>query len=147
MERLRKEVKNAGGELKSRMRELEREWWREKINEYETACVQGRLGDMYKCLRKIGTKGKPEARGTTVTVNEFKEHFESVSNERYENDPSVIAEVVRGAKDLRRMRRAKEANDFMNEVPEREEIEEAMKEMSESAPGEDGVRISYIRNE
>ena len=81
-----------------------------------------------------------------MTVDELKEHFESVSNERYENDPSMIAEGVRGAKDLRRMRRAKEANDFMNEVPEREEIEEAMKEMCESAPGEDGVRISYIRN-
>ena len=146
MERLSEEVKNVRGELKRRMKELEREWWGEKINECERACLEGRVGDMYKCLRKIGTKGKPKARGMTVTVDEFKEHFESVSNERYENDPSVIAEVVRGAKDLRRMRRAKEANDLMNEVPEREEIEEAMKDMSESAPGEDGVRIGYIRN-
>ena len=47
VERLREEVKNARGELKGRMRELERDWWREKINECETACVEGRLGDMY----------------------------------------------------------------------------------------------------
>ena len=87
LKRLREEVKNVRGELKRRMKELEREWWGEKINECERACLEGRVGDMYKCLRKIGTKGKPEARGTTVTVNEFKEHFESVLNERYENDP------------------------------------------------------------
>ena len=34
----------------------------------------------------------------------------------------------------------------MNEVPERDEIMKAMKEMQESAPGEDGVRIGYIGN-
>ena len=34
----------------------------------------------------------------------------------------------------------------MNEVPEREEITKAMKELRESAQGEDGVRIGFIRN-
>ena len=34
----------------------------------------------------------------------------------------------------------------MNEEPEEEEIEEVIKEIKDSAPGEDGVRIGYIRN-
>ena len=35
----------------------------------------------------------------------------------------------------------------MNGVFGREEIEEATKEMKESAPGEDGIRICYLREE
>jgi len=57
----------------------------------------------------------------------------------------VMEEVIEGVQDLREDERAKEANEWMNETPEREEIETAMKEMKESAPGEDGVRIGYIR--
>ena len=75
-----------------------------------------------------------------VTVGEFIEHFEEVSRERYEEEPRVIEETVRGATDLREDERAREANNHMNEDPEREEIIEAMKEINESAPGEDGVR-------
>ena len=45
--------------------------------------------------------------------------------------------------DLRQDERARKANEMMNEVPLREEIEDIMKE---SAPGEDGVRIGYIRS-
>ena len=40
---------------------------------------------MYKCLRKIGTRDNPAARLVNITVNEFKEHFEIVSHEIYEN--------------------------------------------------------------
>ena len=41
--------------------------------------------------------------------------------------------------------RAIEANELLNERPEREEIVMAMNEMRDSAPGEDGVRLLYIR--
>ena len=80
-----------------------------------------------------------------LTVDEFKSHFESVSKDRYEESPDVIERAVRGAVDLRNDRRAKEANECLNVVPDSEEIREAMKETRESAPGLDGVRIGYIR--
>ena len=81
-----------------------------------------------------------------LTVDEFKSHFESVSNDRYEERRDVIERAMRGAVDLRNDRRAKEANvQCLNVVPESEEIREAMKETRESAPGLDGVRIGYIR--
>ena len=57
----------------------------------------------------------------------------------------MIERAVRGAVDLRNDRRAKEANECLNVVPESEEIREAMKETRESALGLDGVRIGYIR--
>ena len=53
----------------------------------------------------------------------------------------MIGEV----RDLRGCEKAREANECMNGEFVREEIEEAMKEMRESAPGEDGIRMCYLK--
>ena len=45
------------------------------------------------CLRKIGSRRKPDGRSMNITTNEFKEHLETVSHERYEEVHGVI--VVR----------------------------------------------------
>ena len=47
--------------------------------------------------------------------------------------------------DLRTTQKAKEANNLLSKTPSEEEILEKMKRVQDSAPGEDGVRISYIR--
>ena len=146
VERARESVRSARKRLKRFLKGLERQWWEARIRECQTACAEGRVGDMYNCLRKIGSRDKPAARSMNVTVNEFKEHFERVSKERYEEDPSAIEEAVSRAKDLRGDERAIEANELLNETPEREEIMQAMSDIRESAPGEDGVRIGYIMN-
>ena len=145
-ERARVAVRNARKEVKRFMRRIEREWWTERINECKEACDRGRIGDMYKCLRKIGTKGVKAAESSMISISDFKSHFESVSRERYEEDPSVIESVIERVKDMRMEGRAIAANERMNEMPEREEIVKAMKEMRDSAPGEDGVRLRYILN-
>ena len=109
------------------------------------ASETGKIGKMYKNLRRLGGRDKPAGRSTTVTVKDFKEHFERVSKDRYEEDPRVVNEAVGKATDLRGDPKAREANEAMNEVPEREEILEALKEMRESTPGIDGVRVEYIK--
>ena len=99
--------------MKRFLKGLEHEWWRGGggvIEECEEASVRGRIGDMYKCLRRLGTRERPTARSMQLTVDEFKSHFESVSKDRYEERPDVIERAVRGAVDLRNDRRAKEAN-------------------------------------
>ena len=131
--------------MKRFLKGLEREWWRGVLEECERASARGRIGDMYKCLRRLETRERPDARSKKVTVDEFKNNFESVSRDRYEERPEVIERAVRGALDLRNDSRAKEANEFLNVVPESEAIREAMKETRESAPGLHGVRIGYIR--
>ena len=108
--------------MKRGMSRLEREWWDERIRKCEEACAEGRVGEMYKCLHKIGTKGKPTGIGTTVTANEFKEFFESVMKERYEEEPGEIERAVNEAKDLRQSEKARRANVRMDEVPSEEEI-------------------------
>ena len=49
------------------------------------------------------------------------------------------------ATDLREDRRAQEENEKLNRIPTEAEIMKAIKETRESAPGEDGVRINYIK--
>ena len=80
-----------------------------------------------------------------LTEDEFKNHFESVSRDRYGERQEVIERAVRVAVDLRKDSRAKAANECLNVVPESKEIREAMKEIGESAPELDGVIIGYIR--
>ena len=58
----------------------------------------------------------------------------------------MIASVIERVNDMRMNDRAIAANERMNEMPDREEIVEAMREMKDSAPGEDGVRLRYIVN-
>ena len=145
MENARERVKETRKELKRFMKSIEREWWSERITECKEACERGRIGDMYKILREVGAKDAKAAQSVNIGLNDFKEHFERVSRERYEVEPRVIQEVIENARDLREDDRANEANDLLNEMPEREEIEKAMEEMKDSAPGEDGVRLRYIK--
>ena len=139
--RAKAKVREARKEVRRFTRRLERRWWQERIEECREACDRGRIGDMYKCLQKIGSKGRKAPESSRITVGVFKEHFERVSKDRYEEEPSVIARVVGRVEDLREDERAKSANEKLNAVPEREEIERALKEMKDSSPREDGVRL------
>ncbi|KAI8519281.1 hypothetical protein Bbelb_025380 [Branchiostoma belcheri] len=123
---------------------IEKRWWEERIRECKEACETGKIGQMYKLLKQVGTKGMKAPNSCTIEVKEFKEHFERVSREMYEEAPSVLEGVIERVKDPRGTAKAFEANEILNRAPEREEIEEAMKEMTDSAPGEDGVRLRYI---
>ncbi|KAI8486755.1 hypothetical protein Bbelb_355030 [Branchiostoma belcheri] len=144
MDRARARVKNTRKEVKRYMRMIEKLWWEERIRECKEACETGKIGQMYKLLKQVGTKGRKAPNSWTIEVKDFKEHFERVSRERYEEAPSVLEGVIERVNDLRGTAKAYEANEMLNRVPEREEIEEAMKEMTDSAPGEDGVRLRYI---
>ena len=138
-------VREAKRELKGSLRRWEEEWWDGVLEECREACEGGKVGKMYKALEELGRRGMKAREGTNVTVSEFKEHFQRVSCERYEVDPVVIEGVLAGTRDLRGSAEAVLGNEGMNARIEREEIECAIKEIRESAPGKDGVRIGYIR--
>jgi hypothetical protein len=87
-----------------------------KKREWEEASVTGRVGDVYKCLGKLGGRGRKAPASGNITVNDFNEQFERVSKDRYEENHRVIDESVRGAVDLRNDARAREANEMLNEV-------------------------------
>ena len=140
-ERVRKSRRN----MKRRLRQLERELWEEVIQRCEESCRNGDMGEMYRHLRKIGTRGAKEREGNNITAAEFKTHFEIISGDRYERLPAEIEQAVSEAEDLRGDQRATEANDLLNEPPSEEEVIKEIKAMKNSAPGKDGVRLKCIR--
>ena len=113
---MREEIEQARKELKRFLKGLEREWWRGVMEECEEASTRGRMGDMYKCLRRLGTRERPAERSMKLTADEFKNHFGSVSSDRYEERPEVFGRAVGAAVDLRNNSRAKETNECLNVV-------------------------------
>ena len=71
-EEARRGVKRARSMLKTRLRLWEREWWEEKIRDCEEASRRGKIGEMYRVLRNLGTRGWKAPASTTVTNREFK---------------------------------------------------------------------------
>ena len=104
-------------------RKVEREWWRERIEECEIAYNSGRMGKMYKILKEIGRKEWKAPPSVGITVEEFRAHFEKVSEQRYEVDPAVIGVVIEKVRDLRGCEKAREVNQCMNGELGREDIE------------------------
>lgn len=99
----RREVKETRRRLKGRSRNLEREWWEERITEEcELAGNMGRMGVMYGLLRKMCARGQKAGASVRITVNEYKGYFERVSAVRYEVDMHVLNEVIEGVEDLRK---------------------------------------------
>ena len=145
LEEARRKVAEARREMKGRLRELEDEWWEEIIQRCEEASQRGDMGEMYSALKCLGDRNKKAAEGHNITTADFKEHFQQVSQDRYERGAEEIEEAVRGVKDLRRTGEAREAEALLNETPQEEEIERALKKMKESAPGKDGVRVCYLK--
>ena len=153
MGELERELGEARGEVREArrgqrlfLRRIEREWWEERVRECEEAASLGKVGEMYRILRQIGVgKSKKAGGSSNIAIGDFKDFFEGVTKDRYEVEPGLLEEVVGRARDLREDGEAIEANEVLNEELAEEEVEEAIKEMRDSAPGEDGVRIGYIR--
>ena len=145
-QRASEELREARRAMKTSLRRWEREWWEGIISECTDACNEGRVGEMYRILRKLGTRGKSDVGvgSTQISIEDFKDHFAGVSRERYERDPAQIETALEEVRDLRTLPEAQEANAFLNELPEEEEILEEMKKVKDSAPGEDEVRMCYI---
>ena len=138
-------LKEARKDLKRKTREWEVEWWENILEECKNAGERGDSGMMYKTLKKLGGRDiKKESNTTNITTEQFRDHFKKVSEERFKNSPEEIAETVRRVTDIRDTEKAREWRDRLEGVPSSEEILKQMKLMKDSAPGDDGVRLSYL---
>ena len=145
LEGARNRVKTARREHRSFLRGIEREWWEGVIEECEEACRLGRVGDMYKALNRLSKRDWKAPRSTTITVEQFREHFEGITRDRYEESPRAIVDVVSQVRDLRDDEEYRQVSREIDGEPSALEMRGAMKEMRDSAPGEDEVRLDYIR--
>ena len=139
------DLKEARSTLQRQTRQWEKDWWENIIKECQEAGEKGDSGTLYKTLKKLGTRGfKTAPETTTITKEEFKDHFQRISKDRFENDPEIIFEAVDKMEDLRDNEEARRWAIQLDETPSREEILTQMKKMKNSAPGKDGVRLIYI---
>ena len=132
--------------MEANLRRWKREWWKEIISECADASNHGSVGDMYRILRKLGSRRKCDivVGSTQITNEEFKDHIGRVCRDRYERNTGQIEDALEEVRDLRALPEAREANVLLNELPEEEEILEEMRNIRDSAAGEDEVRMRYI---
>ena len=90
---------------------------------------------MYKCLWSIRIKGIKHVEFDTISISEFKNNFETVSEERFEVDYSVFVSMIEKVEYLRRDNWAIEENECLKNAPQGEESLKATNEMEDSVPG------------
>ena len=82
---------------------------------------------------------------TQTKQEEFREHFKSVSEHRFENLPEEIEEDVNEIdKTMYNTEEAEMWYEMLEETPQREEIIKEMKTMKDSALGRDGLRLGML---
>jgi len=113
--------------MKKKLRTLETDWWNQIIDECAEAARNGDIGSMYKVLRKIGSRHCKPYSGTTLTTDEFKKHFEKVTKDRYEVEPSHLMASVEQMPNRSQEEVCKVANNKLNKVPTATEIMQSMK--------------------
>ena len=80
------------------------------------------------------------------TEEEFIGHLEKITHERYENNPDKILKTIEKIKNLTVEEETLERNnELIVQNPCFEEIKIEMAKMKDASPGEDEIRLRYIR--
>ena len=146
VEEARKELRIARRIYKKTKKQWEKEYWDKILEEAAEARDKNDMGKMFKLLRKLGMRdGKRTRPSEHFSVEEYKSHFEKVSQERQEVTDQVMSWVLDRVEDMRNDERIREAGEELEKSLEREEIEKAIREIKDGAPGIDGVSIKMIK--
>ena len=146
VEKARKELRIARRIYKKAKKQREKEYWDNILEEAAEARDKNDMGKMFKLLRKLGMRdGKITRPDEHFSVEEYKSHFEKVSQERQEVTNQVMSWVFDRVEDMRSDDRIREAGEELEKTLEREEIEKAIREIKDGAPGIHGVSIKMIK--
>ena len=74
------------------------------------------------------------------TEEEFKGHLEKITHERYENSPDQILKTIEKVEET-----LERNNELIVQNPSFEEVKNEIAKMKDAAPGEDEIRLGYIR--
>ena len=145
LEESKEELKEARKDLKRKTRDWEREWWEGIINQCHEASERGDAGTVYRTLKDLGQRGKKaKPNTTTLTKEDFKDHFMQISEKRFENRPEDIDATLEEVEDISNTEKARDWRENLEEVPSGEEVRTQMRKMRDSAPGKDGCRLIYL---
>ncbi len=89
LEQIKKHLKEARTDLQRKTCNGRKNDGRDRIiTECEEAGLRGDSGAVYKKLKELGTRGIKQALDSTnITKEQFKDHFQKVSKDRFKNDP------------------------------------------------------------
>ena len=148
LQRIKKEISNERRKYKDCSKKWEEDWWNELADRCEQAWKLGRLGEMYDLLKKLQKSGEYNNSKNILLFSEeiFKEHLEKITENRYESDVIKIETVMNKveAPDIDEVK-IKELQAGLEILPTSEEIMKEMAKMKDSAPGEDGIRLGFIK--
>ena len=108
----------------------------------------GQIGKMYKVLQRLQRREEYNNNKTIklFTEEEFKGYIEKITHERYENSPYQISKTIEKVVKLTVEDEALDRNnELIVQVPSFEEIKNEIAKMKDAAPGEDEIRLRYIR--
>ena len=108
----------------------------------------GQIGTMYKILQRLQRRGENNNSKSIMlfTEEELKGHLEKITHERYENSPDQISKTVEKVVELKVEEETLERNnELIVQIPSFEEIKNEIAKMKDAAPGEDEIRLRYIR--
>ena len=77
----KRKLTNARKTLKKKLNHLERKWCENKLEECDAAARAGNFGAMYSLLRQLETRSSKPLEGTTITSENFREHFPEFQHE------------------------------------------------------------------
>ena len=103
----------------------------------------GQIGRMYKVRQRLQRRGEYNNSKKIMhfTEEEFKGHLEKLTNERYENSPEQILKTFEKVEEETLERN----NELLIQNPSFEKMKNEIRKMKDAAPGEDEIRLRYIR--
>ena len=133
---------------KRKLKEWESEWWDQLLTNCEEAMQRQDVGEMYSILKQLGLRDNavPSSEATTISAETFKEHFERVQEQRNENN---LGEMLQARKLIKKCTaisdEGREKAKALSATPTEQDVWDAWEKVKEKAPGEDEVRMIYLR--
>ena len=144
----REELRQARRAYKNQLKEWEEQWWDQKAEECRIACEEGKMRVMYDLLKQLQRRGEYNNAKNLLLFSEetFKEHLEKITKERFEGNPGRMQQVI----ELVEVREKSQEKiqwwqDFMTAQPDDDEIQKELNKMRDSAPGQDAIRLRFIK--
>ena len=100
---------------------------------------------MYSILKKLGVRNYCTRQSEVFTPEEYKTHFEKVSESRDENSVEIQRKIRQRVTRQEDTEVEREANECLGREFTIEEVMEEWSKVNDGASGEDGIRISYIK--
>jgi hypothetical protein len=130
---------------KRRLVELERLWWEGVIEEAKEAEGRGDFGCMYRLLRRLGMRGwRGDKASDKVTVEQFRQQFMGVSAARFERRWAELEAIVEELPEEMEEEKRQACEDLGQPITD-EEVMREWRKVKDGAPGEDGVRMAFIK--